>query len=117
MHPSLIYVSGPYTAEGASGILANVHWAMGAGSHIFSIGHFPYIPHLYHFFDEWCRNAQTRFRPEYEHYMALDIIMVGRCAGLLLLGRSPGAMRELKAAQDLGLPIWLDPLQIPAAVA
>lgn len=111
----LIYVSGPYTAKTDADIMGNVRWAMGAGSTIFRLGHEPVIPHLFHFFDEWVKNAGSRYHPTCEDYLRVDIALVSRCDGFLLLGRSPGALRELKVAQGIGLPIWTDPLEIPQA--
>lgn len=113
----LIYVSGPYSANTDDDIMGNVRWAMGAASHIFKLGHEPFIPHLFHFFDEWVKNAQSRYHPTYEDYMRVDLALVPRCDGFLLLGRSPGAMRELALAKEVGIPIWTDPLEIPPAGA
>jgi hypothetical protein len=111
----LIYVSGPYTAQHHSDILANVHWAMGAGATIFQLGHEPIIPHLYHFFDEWVRNAKSRYHPTCEDYLRVDLALVRRCDGFLILGHSPGALRELAVARECAMPIWTDPLAIPPA--
>lgn len=111
----LIYVSGPYSADTDRDMLANTHWALGAGAAIFRLGHSPVIPHLYHFFDQWVRESPARYRPTYEQYMALDLMLVEKCDGFLLLGRSPGALRELDVARRCHLPIWTDPLTIPRA--
>lgn len=103
----LVYVAGPLSAPTPALQLRNVETAMEAGRAILAAGHAPLIPHLIHWFDEW------HFRTlgvslDYEQYLAWDFEMLRRCDGLLYLGPSPGADRELQEARRCGMAIWFD---------
>lgn len=110
----LIYVAGPYSAATHAERIANTERAMQAGHEVLTRGHWPFIPHLAHFFDEWCW-WQHNGRLEPETYMQWDFVILRRCDGLLYLASSPGADRELALARELGLPVWLSVDEIPVA--
>ena len=98
-----IYVAGPYSDHDPIVRDRNVEQAMAAGLALLDAGHFPFIPHLNHFFDAWARR-QGRVIP-YETYLRWDAAFLADCDGLLYLGSSPGAERELELAVRLGKPI------------
>ncbi len=110
----LIYVAGPYSADSDAGRIANVNHAMAAGRVILQKGHWPFIPHLTHYFDEW-HNARHDVRLDAETYMQWDFAILRRCDALLYLSPSPGADRELALARELGIPIYLIVEAIPVA--
>ena len=94
-----VFISGPYshgdTAE-------HVHRAIQVGLMIRRAGHLPFIPHLYH-------PAHLLCPAPYEFWMALDLAWLERCDCLVRIpGHSPGADREVAAAQALGLPVYAD---------
>ena len=98
-----IYVAGPYSGPDPIVRERNVERAMAAGLAMLEAGHYPFIPHLLHFFDAWA-TGQGRSVP-YETYLQWDAEFLAGCEGLLYLGASPGAERELELAVQLGKPI------------
>lgn len=92
-----IYVAGPYTK---GDVALNVRNAIYAGSYIANLGHFPYIPHLTHF---W----HMLIPHEYEFWMKQDEAWLKECDALLRLeGESSGADQEMSEAERLGLVIY-----------
>jgi hypothetical protein len=90
-----VYIAGPYSTD--------PEWctalAIAFGDAVLSRGHFPYIPHLAHFWDRQCP------RP-YEDWMALDLKWLEVCDVLLRIpGESPGADREMAHAKSWGIPV------------
>jgi hypothetical protein len=108
----LIYVSGPYSAETLDERERNAGRAMDAGRHILSKGHWPFIPHLTHYFDEWHGWQHGRW-VDPETYMQWDFAILRRCDALLYLAPSPGADRELALARELSLPVYLSVDEVP----
>lgn len=85
---------------------------MRAGRHIMRRGHWPIIPHLTHYYDEWHYGLyDERVAPE--TYMQWDFVILRRCDALLFVKESPGADRELALARELGLPVWMSVDEIP----
>lgn len=117
--PSIkIYVAGPYSSPDIHQVWKNVNEAIDAGAEIMHLGHSPFIPHLTHFIEirnkrEWPR--LHGFRLGYEDYMRVDQAWLEQADGLLLLGHSPGADRELAVAKELRLTIWTNIVDIPRA--
>ena len=108
-----IYVAGPYSHPDPRERERNVEHAMAAGLALLERGHFPFIPHLSHLFDQW---AQTRgLTIPYETYLQWDAAFLERCEGLLYLSSSPGADRELEYAVSLGKPIFSRLSGLPGA--
>jgi hypothetical protein len=98
-----LYIAGPYSHPDPLQRERNTHAAFAAGLAAIKAGHAPFIPHLSHHFDQWAQ-AQGISIP-YETYMAWDDAFLSVCDGLLSLGSSPGADRELERARSLGIPI------------
>lgn len=113
MPPLLIYVAGPYSADTGRQRAFNVCRALEAGLAILEKGHWPFIPHLTHFFDKW--HCWEGFEPaiEAETYMQWDFVILRRCDGLLYLSPSPGADRELELARQIGVPFWTSIEDVP----
>lgn len=105
----LIYVAGPYTADTIGGRLDNMMNAIYAGKWILERGHFPFIPHFTHFFDQ----VHWDCPPSYKEYCAWDMAILERCDALLFIDHSPGADKELARAEELGLIIFYDADSIP----
>lgn len=110
----LIYVAGPYSAPTEAERIDNVEQAMGVGDAILELGHYPVIPHLTHYFDEWAA-ATYGERPPYEMYLKWDMELLNRCDALYFILSSPGADRELARAQELGIPVYHTLYEIPGA--
>jgi hypothetical protein len=93
----VIFVAGPYT--GGDGPEANVRAAIDIGQIVAKAGGVPFIPHLYHAWD-------AVHPADYEVWMDRCFTMVGKCNGLIRFGgESPGADRELRLAEMLGLHV------------
>jgi hypothetical protein len=99
-----IYVAGPYGDPDPAVRERNVERAMAAGLALLDAGHVPYIPHLLHFFDDWA-TRRGRCIP-YDTYLRWDAEFLACCEGLVYLGASPGAERELELAVRLGKPVY-----------
>jgi hypothetical protein len=92
-----VYVAGPYTQ---GDVVVNVRNAILAGDQLLEAGHFPYIPHLMHF---W--HLVTPH--EYERWIAMDLEWLPVCEALVRLpGASSGSDGEVDAAQRLGIPVF-----------
>jgi hypothetical protein len=110
-----IYVAGPYSSSDQTTRNGNVEQAMAAGLALLENGHLPFIPHLSHLFDQWAQ--QQGIAIPYETYLTWDAAFLECCDGLLYLGPSPGADRELEYAVRLGLPIYSRLSGLPAPVS
>lgn len=101
----LVFVAGPYTAGTLNGTLANVHAAMAAGLSLRRFGFVPLIPHLCHFLDEF--NKQTGgVEVFYEGWMEITLEYVRRSDAVYVLADSPGTVREIALAVELGIPVF-----------
>lgn len=92
-----VYIAGPYTKGDK---LDNVRRAIDAATIVLALGHFPYIPHLTHYWDE-------RHPHDYETWMELDFAYLDVCDVLIRLsGESPGADREVEQARAKGIRVF-----------
>ena len=92
-----VFVSGPYTLGDP---LANVRKALEVGEALTLAGFVPFIPHLFHFWNEQLPN-------DYETWMELDFAWLEKCDAVLrIAGTSPGADREEEKAHELGIPVF-----------
>ena len=93
---TVVYVAAPYT-KGDVG--TNMHNAVEVAHALIQLGYCPYVPVLNHF-------VHIAHPHPYATWMALDLEMLPRCDVLLRLpGESPGADREVAAAQAGGMPV------------
>jgi len=91
-----IYIAGPYTGD----VEENVAAAIFAGQSLVEYGFVPFVPHLYHFWDQQHPNP-------YETWMKLCLMWVTKCDALLRLpGNSPGADREVALAKATGVLVF-----------
>lgn len=101
-----IYIAGPYT-KGDVG--QNVRTAIMDGDYVSRLGHFPFIPHLTHF---W----HLVLPHEYQFWLDQDIEWLKICDAVLRLdGESAGADKEVELAKSLGKPIYYSVFEIPQA--
>jgi len=92
-----VYIAGPYTGGDT---IINVKNAVEAGQRVVSAGFNAFVPHLYHFWHYLCP-------ADYEQWMRMDFDWLRACDVLLLLpGTSPGAVREVELARELGIPVF-----------
>lgn len=92
-----VYIAGPYTK---GDVAVNVRRAIEAASKVWDHGHYPYVPHLTHFWH------MITPRP-YEDWLDLDNQFLPCCDALVRLsGCSSGAGKEVELARSLGIPIF-----------
>jgi len=92
-----VYIAAPYTKGNVS---RNVVTALWAGKILTELGYYPFIPHLYHFWD-------LIHPQDYEFRMKLDQAWMTRCGRLLRLpGDSSGADAEAAQMAALGRPVY-----------
>jgi hypothetical protein len=94
---SVIYVSGPYTADPEKCTVA----AIKVGDILLDRGYAPVVPHLSHY---WHTQVTER---DYEDWMAIDLALVERVDAFYRIpGGSSGADRERAHAESLGIPCF-----------
>lgn len=105
--PMRIYVAGPYTK---GDVAMNVRTAIFEGDHIARLGHYPFIPHLSHFWHLVLPHDDIDFwyKQDNEWLKACDAIYRFK-------GESHGADAEVKLAKSLGLIIYESIFDIPKA--
>lgn len=92
-----VYVAGPYTL---GDVALNVRAAVLAAETLRNAGHFPYVPHLSHY---W----HTMFPRGYEDWMELGLAYLITCHAMVRLpGESPGSDREVAFARAHGIPVY-----------
>lgn len=94
----LVYLAGPYTKPDP---LTNIEKAIDVAEKVFSMGFVPFIPHLYHYWDE-------RHEHSFDEWMDIDYIMLSKCDALLRLeGDSFGADLEVEFAINHNIPVFV----------
>lgn len=110
----LIAVAGPYSAATAEQRKHNLDAMNRAAAEVFMLGHIPVIgvnaalPVV-----EWV-DAEAN---HYEAIMTISLALVDKCDAILLIGESPGVIRERDLVRSKGLPIYADISEIPKAPA
>ena len=95
----IVYCAGPLT-QGLSRE-ANCREAVRVGNELRRMGIRPYVPHV------WDLVGIDTDEFDYEYWMEEDFEFLSKCDALLLLpGYSPGAEREVKRAEELGVPVY-----------
>jgi hypothetical protein len=107
----LVFVTGPYSAPTRAGIKANIQKAVEIGRKLFQKGYYPVVPHLL---------VKEYYEPErgsaifgYEPLMNYTMAIAQKCDILLFYGSSPGADRERRFAERLGIPVYFDVDDLP----
>lgn len=110
-----IYVAAPYSngsQELPLEILEeNVNKAVEIGLQIWKRGHYPFIPHLTHYVDEYARTRGIVM--DWREYMEWDRPWLEHCDAILYVGPSKGADLELTRARQLGLRVFYKIEEIP----
>ncbi len=104
-----IYIAGPYTDTSTERVLCNILNAARAGSLVMLRGHLAHVPHS-------ATHDMAELEPTipYEKWMALDeSILRWWATGVLRIGSSPGADREVALARHLEIPVWFDIKDVP----
>ena len=97
MASKTVYVAGPYSK---GDVALNVRYALEVAEALIDKGFTPYIPHLTHF---W----HLVFPHDIEFWYAYDLEWLAKCDALLrLTGESIGADKEVRFAQDHGIPVF-----------
>ena len=110
----IIYIASPYSAPTEHARIIHTYDAMLIGYRILQRGHYPYIPHLSHFFNKYVQQVLERYLGP-ELYYDWGLAILERCDALLSLGPSPGADAELARAKELGLQIFYKVEEVPNA--
>jgi hypothetical protein len=100
-----IYIAGPYVK---GDVAVNVREAIAAGEYVARLGHFPYIPHLTHFWHLLHPHNEVDF------WYKQDNVWLELCDALLRIGgESIGADLEVSRMIQLGRPIYYSVFDIP----
>lgn len=103
-----VYLAGPYTGSWPLGIAENVKKAIDMAEAVSSMGFYPFVPHLFHYWDQ-------QFPHQYNFWMAQDAIWVVKCDAVLMYEESPGALEDVKLADQFGIPVFRHLAQLAAA--
>lgn len=106
-----IYVAGPYTGSTIEEIEENVRRAIEAGLKIWKKGHYPYIPHLTHWPDQYAKEQNIPM--DWTDYMRWHAPWVDHCDALFLLAESKGALLEYERAKQEGKQVFHSLDEIP----
>lgn len=92
-----VYIAGPMD-HGDTAL--NIRRAILVADALLKEGHYPYVPHLDHFWHMICPGTR-------EQWLKLDMAFIAKCDCLLrIAGDSPGADLEVAEAQRLGVPVY-----------
>ena len=105
-----IYVAGPYSAPTAREVQANVNRAIEVACALMCKGHFPYIPHLWHYV--WL-HPDGNF--PYRHWVAQGYVWLEGCDALFYMAPSPGATPERDYAIAKGKAVYTSLDEVPDA--
>lgn len=97
MNPLHVYVAGPLTK---GDYIGNIRNACQFADALMAHGFWPFVPHLSALWDLVSPHG-------YEDWMALDFAWLKKCDAVFRFpGESPGADREVKLANELGIPVF-----------
>jgi len=105
----LIAVAGPYSADSEEKMQSNLDAMNDACAEIFKKGHVPVVG---------VNNALpviNRLNDEnrYEAVMKISLAVVEKCDAILIIGNSPGALREKDLFLEKKLPVYYSINEIP----
>lgn len=105
----LIAVAGPYSAETEEQRNMNLDAMNDAAAEIYKKGHIPVIG---------INNAlpivdRIETIERYNSIMEISLEIIDRCDAILIIGESPGAIRERNIIMDKGLPAYKSIEEIP----
>lgn len=92
-----VYVAGPLTKGNWND---NIRTACQMADELMAYGFWPYVPHLSALWDLVSPHG-------YEDWMMLDFAWLKKCDAVFRIpGESAGADREVKLAEELGIPVF-----------
>jgi len=95
-----IYIASPYTGKSPDDHLPNVERSMDAAERLVKLGYLPFLPLLYHYWDE-------RYPHSYDFWVYTSEQWIRKCDAVLrLAGTSKGADSEVACAKRLGIPVF-----------
>lgn len=106
----VIGIAGPYSAPTETQRQINLDRMNEAAAALLRKGHVPLIgvnaalPVL----------QKAAVADPYKAMMDISMAVIDRCEALLLLGESPGAIRERDLVAGKGLPVYTSPDEVPA---
>jgi hypothetical protein len=106
-----VFVTGPYSAPTKAGIEANIRKSIEIGRRLFQKGYYPIVPHL--LVKEYYQSETNSAIFGYEPLMKYTMAIAQKCDVLLLYESSPGADRERRLAESLGIPVYFDVDDLP----
>ena len=102
-----VYISAPYTK---GDVAQNVKRAIDIADALLLKGHYPYVPHLTHFWHFASPHS-------WGTWLEIDLAFLPCCDAVLRLdGESKGADAEVEAAAKLKIPIYYSLEEVPDAV-
>ena len=107
----IIGVAGPYSAPTVEQRQANLDGMNAAAARLLEVGHVPLIgvnaalPVL----------EQATVADRYKAVMDISLAVISGCDALLLIGQSPGAIKERDLILSLGKPVYTRIEDVPAA--
>jgi hypothetical protein len=91
-----IYVAGPFSSDPEG----NVNIAIETGEHLTRLGLYPFIPHLFYFWDK-------EYPHSYEFWIDQSRAWIRSCDAMYRIrGLSPGADREVEFARELKMLVF-----------
>ncbi len=103
-----IYVAGPYSADNVLGVLDNIRKGLRASTQVFLAGGAPFCPwsdFLFHLMTQ--RGEKLTLQQYYDYSMS----WLECCHAVLVVEgweASPGTLREIERANELGIPVYYD---------
>jgi len=82
----------------------NVDKAIQVAVQLLAKGHYPFIPHLTHYVEEWTKCSGLEL--SWEDYIAWDVVWLQECDALYYIAPSRGADLEREIAEYLGKAIY-----------
>lgn len=104
-----IYLAGPYSNPDSDVRSANVDIALATADAVSRLGLFPFIPHLFHYWDK-------QYHHDYEFWMNQDAVWIVRCDSMLLYAESPGALKDAEVAKQFDIPVYRSLQEVAQAV-
>jgi hypothetical protein len=107
----VVFVTGPYSASTKAGVEANIRKAVEVGRRLFQKGYYPVVPHLLvkEYYEPEKKSAIFGYEPLMKYTMAI----AQKCDISLVYESSPGADRERRLAESLGIPVYFDVDDLP----
>ena len=108
----IIGVAGPYSAATEDQRAKNLAAMNEAAARLLERGHVPLIgvnaalPVV----------SRAEVADSYQAIMKISMAVIDKCEGLLLIGTSPGALKERDLVLGKGLPVYHHPDEVPDAV-